>query len=76
VEAGPSDSKLLGKEANELRSIPPGFSRGLRLAGDPVGDDELVAIEDEERGLLDGADALVCQCSLFKNNNNHGSPLS
>ena len=62
---GPPDSKTLGKEVNGLRSIPPGFSRGLRLAGDPVEEEGLVAIEDEETGFLDEAGAVVYQYPLF-----------
>ena len=53
IDVVSSDSKILGKEAKGLRSIPPGFSRGLRLPGDPVEDEELIAIDPEETEVLD-----------------------
>ena len=30
-----------------LKTVPPGFERGLRLPGDPVEEEELVAIEED-----------------------------
>ena len=53
------DPKTLGKEAKGLRSIPPGFSRGLHLPGDPLGDEELITIEGEETRVLDETHDMV-----------------
>jgi hypothetical protein len=61
-----SDPKTLGKEAKGLRSIPPGFSRGLRLPGDPVEDEELVAIDPEETGVLDETVGVVYHILYFE----------
>lgn len=34
------------ESVKELRSIPPGFSRGLRLAGEEPEDETLIALEE------------------------------
>ena len=59
INAVSSDPKTLGKEAKGLRSIPPGFQRGLRLPGDPLGDEELITIEEEETRVLDETHNMV-----------------
>lgn len=66
IDAVPSDSKILSKEAKRLRSIPPGFSRGLRLPGDPVEDEELIAIDQEETEVLDETVDMVYHILYFE----------
>jgi len=66
MDAVSSDSKILDKEAKGLRSIPPGFSRGLRLPGDPVEDEELIAIGPEETGVLDETLDMVYHILYFE----------
>lgn len=48
--------KADANETKGLKTIPPGFSRGLRLPGDPVEDEDLVTIEGDETSLTDGAE--------------------
>ncbi len=37
--------KSESKDVNGLRTVPPGFSRGLRLAQETVGDEEIIPVE-------------------------------
>ncbi|KAF9556418.1 antiviral helicase [Agrocybe pediades] len=51
-----TDQTRNNKTTKGFRSIPPGFERGLRLPGDPVEDEELVAIDGDMEGASDVED--------------------
>lgn len=51
-----SNSKTVSKG---LRTVPPGFSRGLRLPGEVNDDHELLAIDGESPEILDEGEGAV-----------------
>ena len=56
LSADPSNSKSVSKG---LRTVPPGFSRGLRLPGEVNDDHELLAIDSESPEILDEGEEAV-----------------
>lgn len=42
------DTKTSGSSTKGFRTVAPGLPRGLRLPGDPIEDEELVAIDGTE----------------------------
>ncbi|KAF8963922.1 antiviral helicase [Flammula alnicola] len=55
----PLDTKASGKDVKGFRSVAPGLARGLRLPGDPVEDEELVAIDIDTSAAIETTDAQV-----------------
>lgn len=49
----------LGEESKDLKSIPPGFSRGLRLPGDEAENDILSTLNIPVRLQQDGTGVLI-----------------
>ena len=56
LSADPSNTKSVSKG---LRTVPPGFSRGLRLPGEISDDHELLAIDSESPETLDEEEEAV-----------------
>ena len=56
LSADPSNSKSVSKG---FRTVPPGFSRGLRLPDEIDDDHELLAIDSESPETLDEGDEAV-----------------
>ncbi|KAH7886164.1 ATP-dependent RNA helicase [Phlebopus sp. FC_14] len=58
----PVQNGASGGSSKGLRTVPPGFSRGLRLPGDEVEDEKLAALEDSPQSghpLLNNLDCVV-----------------
>ena len=62
LSADPSNSKSVGKG---LRTVPPGFSRGLRLPGEISDDHDLLVIDGESAKTLDGGEEVVLSIHLI-----------
>ena len=56
LSANPSNVKTVSKG---LLTVPPGFSRGLRLPGEVNDDHELLAIDSEPPEILDEGEEAV-----------------
>lgn len=58
------NGKVPQEHLKGLKTVPPGFERGLRLAGDPIEVEDLVSIEED----LGGADDAENEVRLYGRN--------
>jgi len=66
VLSDPALSSDLNTERKGLRTIPPGFQRGLRFPGEEVEDADVLALDDiHELGRTNFESETVPLCSLY-----------
>lgn len=54
----PEGKKSESRDVKGLRTVPPGFSRGLRLAEEAVGDEEIIPVEVDVLRLAEHFDTV------------------